>query len=306
MEESENTGVIYCITNLKNDKKYVGQAVSYKYDRGKVKRHGMHGRFEDHKKLALNDSDDCPKLYAAMRKDGVENFVASLLEIVELENLFEKEIYFIIKNDTIKNGYNIVLPNNETIKSKKDITVMRLSRIEKISKTLTEKYQNDSSFADKVYEAQSVNKKLDHNGNPLPKHIYVHKARGENGYRVSIGKVIDDKRERNEKSFTDPEKTMDEKLELAKKTLEEFKSSLDKVAEKRKNNVKHMLSNRLDYDNITPLPKGVHRYSKSGSPGYFATIYNKGKVKTKRITDSELTLAEKLDKIKEWLKENSK
>ena len=81
MEENEETGVIYCIINIINGKKYIGQALSYVYKKGKLIRHGTVGRYKCHKNSALKGSDACPKLYAAMRKYGVDNFKIELIKI---------------------------------------------------------------------------------------------------------------------------------------------------------------------------------------------------------------------------------
>ena len=376
MQESENTGVIYMITNVTNGKKYVGQALSYTYHKGKPKKHGFEGRFKFHKKEASKGSETCTKLYAAMRKHGTDKFICELLEVCEISKVYERETFYIEKCKTIKDGYNIVLSYNH-LKDHENNNgkEKRLTKLEKMKLNGIERNKKDPTYIKKLTEAsiEAANKKyldgekesglpvniskrkngydicilrngvhksttlvdaklsdeekldkaikirddllkkmenneepdwhikkLDHNENPLPQNIHVHKARGNLGYQVCIRK----NNKSYEKSFTDSDKTMDEKLELAKKALDEMQESFDDLYETRKDRVDKMQMNRMDYDDITPLPKGVHRHSKSGSPGYFATIYNKGKVKTKRITDSDLTLEEKLNKIKEWLKDN--
>lgn len=86
---------IYCITNLINQKKYIGKTT-----------YSITKRFQEH----CNDSkrNRCEKrpLYSAMNKYGIENFIIEqLIECDELE-LNSYECMFIDKFDTYKNGYN--------------------------------------------------------------------------------------------------------------------------------------------------------------------------------------------------------
>lgn len=86
---------IYKITNLKNDKCYIGQAKK------------LQDRITQHFKHALYI--DCPqgnKLYEAMQQDGIENFTVELLEECEPEFLDEKERYYIKLYNTVDWGYN--------------------------------------------------------------------------------------------------------------------------------------------------------------------------------------------------------
>jgi hypothetical protein len=225
------------------------------------------------------------------------------LEVCDITQVTKRETDYIIKYNTIKKGYNLMLSYNDKTgddeKGKRFLLNKRLSRAEKISASL--KVLNAKpEFIEKMHAIKLENKELDHNGNELPIHIYNHTARGNPGFRVTVGKDG----QRNEKSFTDADKTMDEKLESAKKALGEMLKSFDNFTNKREENVRRMELGRLDYDGITTLPAGVHRYKKSGSNGYFATIYKGDKVLTKRLSDSKITLAENLNKIKKWLDEN--
>lgn len=90
-------GYIYCITNLINNKRYVGKTVS-----------SIEERFKEH----IHDSqkDRCNKrpLYSAFTKYGIENFIIEELECVECDlELSNREIYWIKELETYgKHGYN--------------------------------------------------------------------------------------------------------------------------------------------------------------------------------------------------------
>lgn len=87
---------IYCITNLKNDKKYIGQSINIKqrlYAHKYNLKKGIHGN--NH-------------LQSSFDKYGVENFKFEILLECEVEKLDEMEIAIIKKYDTTndKKGYN--------------------------------------------------------------------------------------------------------------------------------------------------------------------------------------------------------
>lgn len=90
---------IYKITNLINQKAYIGQSVDIK------------SRFTDHRSNAFNPN--CREyeklLYRAFRKYGIENFSFEILEICEIRELNEKEKYYVELYDTFYNGYNATL-----------------------------------------------------------------------------------------------------------------------------------------------------------------------------------------------------
>lgn len=87
---------IYKITNKINGKCYIGQAVN-------IKR-----RWKSHKEIAFkkNHPGYSYPLYQAIRKYGLENFNFEVLEECKKEQLEEKEIFYIAKYDSYKNGYN--------------------------------------------------------------------------------------------------------------------------------------------------------------------------------------------------------
>lgn len=92
-------GVIYKITNLINNKIYIGQTIVPEPI-----------RWQQHIFWAYNNpNNDCPALCNAIKKYGKKNFKREILERVKNEELNDKEIYYIdLYNSTNKEiGYNI-------------------------------------------------------------------------------------------------------------------------------------------------------------------------------------------------------
>lgn len=87
---------IYKITNLLNNKTYIG------------KTNNCDRRWKDHKRLAFTpDQKEYNKvLYKAFRKYGLENFIFEIVEITDAEHCNERESYWIKYYDSYTNGYN--------------------------------------------------------------------------------------------------------------------------------------------------------------------------------------------------------
>lgn len=83
---------VYRITNLTNNKTYVGQSVN------------IENRWESHRKKSRKG---CPLLYAAFDKYGLDNFEFVILEQCLPDKLNEKEKYYIDQYNTMNLGYNL-------------------------------------------------------------------------------------------------------------------------------------------------------------------------------------------------------
>lgn len=93
-------GSIYIIQNTINDKVYIGQTTQT-----------IGIRFTNHKMASRTGEDT--KFYRAMRKHGEENFYPELLERVEVEDLNDRERYWIKYYDSYYNGYNSTLGGDQ-------------------------------------------------------------------------------------------------------------------------------------------------------------------------------------------------
>lgn len=89
-----HTGV-YKLTNLKNQKVYIGQAAD------------ISERFKQHIKCGLGIDTPSNMLYTAMMKDGVENFTFEVLEECERASLNDREKYYISFYRAQEHGYNM-------------------------------------------------------------------------------------------------------------------------------------------------------------------------------------------------------
>ena len=90
------TGYIYKITNLINQKAYIGKTVN-----------SISERWEEHKRDCKRFSDR--PLYRAFNKYGIDNFKVELVEEVDIKDLSEREIYWIGYYHTYTEGYNATL-----------------------------------------------------------------------------------------------------------------------------------------------------------------------------------------------------
>lgn len=94
-------GIIYAFTNLKNNKKYIGQSIND--DNSRYNNHMCAVKYE-------HNSEYNSPLHRAIRKYGLDNFHYEILvkDINNIEILNELEIYYIQKfNSLVPNGYNI-------------------------------------------------------------------------------------------------------------------------------------------------------------------------------------------------------
>ena len=88
---------IYSITNKENGHKYIGQS------------NNIRRRFQSYHKSEFknpNSSMYNSTIYKAMRKYGLDSFIIEVIEECEINKLNEREVYWITKFDTYKNGYN--------------------------------------------------------------------------------------------------------------------------------------------------------------------------------------------------------
>ena len=92
---------IYKITNLINNKSYIGQSKN------------IYHRWQRHKQTAYNPNMNGYNypLYQAIRQYGLENFSFEIIEECPNSLLNEKELYYMLQFNSLKNGYNQVLPS---------------------------------------------------------------------------------------------------------------------------------------------------------------------------------------------------
>lgn len=84
---------IYKIENKINGMIYIGRSSN------------IEGRIHEHKKIYKSNKTK-KYLYEEMNKYGIDNFDFSVLEECSKEESYEKEMYYIQKYDSYKNGYN--------------------------------------------------------------------------------------------------------------------------------------------------------------------------------------------------------
>ena len=113
---------IYEIINDVNDKVYIGKT-----------EFSIEKRFKEHCRDAFRERCEKRPLYAAMRKYGIEHFHVELIE--ETDNPEEKEIYWIKKMQSFKNGYNATLGGDGKKYIDYNLVIATYNELKDITKT---------------------------------------------------------------------------------------------------------------------------------------------------------------------------
>lgn len=97
------TSGIYCYTNKINNKKYVGQSQNLAK---RIGRHGCNFRCSVWENTSPRENKP---LWQAVKKYGIDNFYLEILEYCSVDDLDEKEIYYIqyLGSHFSVNGYNL-------------------------------------------------------------------------------------------------------------------------------------------------------------------------------------------------------
>ena len=144
-------GYIYLIENKINNKKYIGKTYN-----------SIESRWKEHIRDARKHLNR--PLYQAINKYGVENFSISLIEYVE--NLEEREKYWINHFDSYKKGYNATLGGDGK-------TYFEFSE-----KEVLDKYKELNSLSGTVHffncDIDTIRKRLVSNGIEIPKGGDIH------------------------------------------------------------------------------------------------------------------------------------
>ena len=116
-------GYIYCITNLINDKKYIGKTI-YSIDK----------RWRQHINDSKKNTCELRPLYKAMNKYGINNFTIKELEQCDDQLLSIKEQYWIDKYNTYQNGYNATLGGDGKIYLNYNKIIQTYQEVQNIAK----------------------------------------------------------------------------------------------------------------------------------------------------------------------------
>jgi group I intron endonuclease len=103
-------GVVYLMVNATTGKKYVGQTLSHRKNRGRYRPFGAEGRFRDHISEATNNTKrkQCTYLNNAIRLYGADSFTVSVLETCDRVLLDTRESHYISDLNTLYPfGYNL-------------------------------------------------------------------------------------------------------------------------------------------------------------------------------------------------------
>lgn len=113
---------IYIIKNSINNKVYIGQSVN------------IEARWLAHKYSATNvkSNDHHTQIHKAMYNLGVDNFFYEVLELCEIDELNVKEIFYIEKFNSYRQGYNMTLGGESNKYESNGRAILTLEQVQEI------------------------------------------------------------------------------------------------------------------------------------------------------------------------------
>ena len=133
---------IYQITNDVNYKSYISKTEN-----------SIEKRFKEHCWDASRERNEKRPLYNAMRKYGVEHFHIELIE--ETDNPEEREIYWIEKKQSFKNGYNATIGGDGRKYIDYDLVVKTYQDLQNI-KLVAKQLHHDESTISKILKEKNI------------------------------------------------------------------------------------------------------------------------------------------------------
>lgn len=167
-------GYIYIIKNYCNEKVYIGQTT-----------HSIQERFSQHMKPSTIKKRGSYKLYNAIAKYGKENFYIELLEETTPDKLDEREIFYIKKFDSYKNGYNSTNGGDSK-------TICKIQDIEKLKEMFNEhkSYKEIAEYfgVNKVTVQRTLHSIGLRRNNKIPKEFLLN---NQHLFNYQIAKIFD-------------------------------------------------------------------------------------------------------------------
>ena len=167
-------GYIYIIKNYCNEKVYVGQTT-----------HSIQERFNQHMKPSTIKKRESYKLYNAIAKYGKENFYIELLEETTPDKLDEREIFYIEKFDSYKNGYNSTNGGDSK-------TICKIQDIDKLKEMFNERktYKEMAEYfgVNKVTVQRTLHSIGLRRNNKIPKEFLL---KNQHLFNYQIAKIFD-------------------------------------------------------------------------------------------------------------------
>lgn len=155
---------IYKITNLLNNKVYIGQSVN------------IARRWKDHRSRPFQQGEDFERnyLYRAIRKNGLENFSFEIIEECAQEELNEKEKYWISHYKSYLEDFGY----NQTLGGDSAVTFCKITdeQLVEIYELLLNTLLTQREIADKYNVAESLISGINH-GTLRPKEGYSYPLR---------------------------------------------------------------------------------------------------------------------------------
>lgn len=115
---------IYKITNIKNDKCYIGKTLKT-----------ISERWKEHCKDYLRRDEEKRPLYSAMKKYGIENFKIEEIEQCNENIVNDREKYWIEYYGSFKNGYNATIGGDGKAYIDRELVIKTYEKIQNIKKT---------------------------------------------------------------------------------------------------------------------------------------------------------------------------